>query len=363
MPGGGAMMLHQRARSVVSFTQAYYNGVHAAISVFHSPGSGLESATEVQAADAFSAIALAVDIAVAPDGEQIAMVAAGSDLLIRTWTSSIQRNAGSGSDAPEMSAAQIAGEPVAVAFDQKGRVVVQTRSPSLVVLEGQDIVDVIDLPGESRADSAHDLFHRPSNAFSGIACASCHPEGHEDGRTWTFEQADGSLMKRRTPNIGIGGGLLKTAPFHWRGDLADLSALVNDVFVTRMGGEDPGPRRIELLSRWLDQLPALPPSTSADNAAIERGEALFASQAVGCASCHTGPSFTNNTTVDVGTGTELQVPSLISIASRAPFMHDGCVTTLHERFTNPCAGGDKHGHVSELSADEIDDLVAYLESL
>jgi hypothetical protein len=44
-------------------------------------------------------------------------------------------------------------------------------------------------------------------------------------------------------------------------------------------------------------------------------------------------------------------------------MHDGCVSTLRERFENPCAGGDKHGHTGQLSAPQIDDLTAYLETL
>ncbi len=45
-------------------------------------------------------------------------------------------------------------------------------------------------------------------------------------------------------------------------------------------------------------------------------------------------------------------------------MHDGCAPTLHDRFTNTaCGGGDKHGKTSHLAPEQIDDLVAYLESL
>ena len=55
---------------------------------------------------------------------------------------------------------------------------------------------------------------------------------------------------------------------------------------------------------------------------------------------------------------------LVGIASRAPFMHDGCAKTLKERFTNTaCGGGDQHGKTSQLSDAQLDDLVAYLESL
>jgi hypothetical protein len=72
--------------------------------------------------------------------------------------------------------------------------------------------------------------------------------------------------------------------------------------------------------------------------------------------------FTNNQTVDVGTGAPLQVPSLIGVAHHAPWIHTGCAKTLRERF-DPACGGDKHGNVAGLADGQIDDLVAYLESL
>jgi cytochrome c peroxidase len=64
----------------------------------------------------------------------------------------------------------------------------------------------------------------------------------------------------------------------------------------------------------------------------------------------------------VGTGRAFQVPPLMGLAARAPYMHNGCATTLHDRF-GPCGGGDKHGKTSHLSAAQINDLVAYLETL
>jgi hypothetical protein len=71
---------------------------------------------------------------------------------------------------------------------------------------------------------------------------------------------------------------------------------------------------------------------------------------------------TNNTPVDVGTGGEFQVPSLIGVGYRAPFIHTGCAKTLRDRFDPEC-GGDKHGNTKDLSDAQIDDLTAYLESL
>jgi CxxC motif-containing protein (DUF1111 family) len=71
---------------------------------------------------------------------------------------------------------------------------------------------------------------------------------------------------------------------------------------------------------------------------------------------------TNNQTVDVGTGGPFQVPSLVGVASHAPFLHDGCAKTLEARFVD-CGGGARHGNVAGMSDAERADLVRYLEAL
>jgi cytochrome c peroxidase len=67
-------------------------------------------------------------------------------------------------------------------------------------------------------------------------------------------------------------------------------------------------------------------------------------------------------TVAVNTGGSFQVPSLLGIAWRAPYMHQGCAATLDERF-GFCGGGDGHGTTSHLTPEQLSDLVAYLETL
>ena len=81
-----------------------------------------------------------------------------------------------------------------------------------------------------------------------------------------------------------------------------------------------------------------------------------------CASCHSGSRLTNNQSVDVGTGEVLQVPSLVGIGWRAPFMHNGCASTLFDRFDPKC-GGAKHGDIADLTKDQIADIVAFVETL
>jgi mono/diheme cytochrome c family protein len=207
-------------------------------------------------------------------------------------------------------------------------------------------------------DTGHEIFHR--DAGSGIACAQCHAEGGEDGRVWKFiPQGD-----RRTQALHI--GIAGTEPLHWDGDLSNLGALMDQVFVGRMGGPKETPAREAALKDWLTGLK--PPSAIVDPSSprAARGKTLFESAEVGCISCHSGEKHTNNTSVFVGT-TEtnhlVQVPSLVGVGYRAPFLHDGCAATLRDRFDSKCGGGDLHGKTSGLSGDQLDDLVAYLETL
>jgi mono/diheme cytochrome c family protein len=260
----------------------------------------------------------------------------------------------------------IVGQATAVAFTSQGDLVVQSREPALIsvlpLVTGQMISDrpsgglgsVFSLGGDSVRDTGHEIFHR--DAGGGIACASCHAEGAEDGHTWNFTQ----LGVRRTQALHV--GLQGTEPFHWSGDEANLGHIMEDVFVGRMGGVHQGTARLGALTDWLFALRPPAPMTAADDDAAVRGKTLFQSEATGCTGCHTGAKYTNNKTVDVGTGGKLQVPSLVGVGYRAPLMHTGCAATLADRFNLDC-GGKQHGHTAQLSTAEISDMVAYLQTL
>jgi hypothetical protein len=242
------------------------------------------------------------------------------------------------------------GQTVAVAFDADGHLLVQTREPAALVVDGYPIA----WPGASVADTGHRIFHL--GTFNGIACASCHPEGHEDGHIWNF-----STGTRRTQSLR--GQILGTEPFHWSGDDPDFDAAVHQVLGSvPFGTTGLGSEYVQMMARWVDTLPALTSPPPLDPIAADRGRALFHDPAVGCANCHTGSKLTNNQSVDVGTGEAFQVPSLIGVGWRAPFLHDGCAPTLADRFGS-CGGGEAHGHTSALGGDQLGDLIAYLETL
>ena len=144
--------------------------------------------------------------------------------------------------------------------------------------------------------------------------------------------------------------------------MKDFKHLADEVMTKRMIGPSLTSQEVTSLSSWIDAQPRLPAPVAQDPEAVKRGRALFESPAVGCSSCHSGDKLTNNLTVDVGTEGSFQVPSLLGVAHRAPFLHTGCAPTLRDRF-GACGGGDKHGHTSQLSDQQIDDLVALLGTL
>ncbi|MEZ4394126.1 MAG: cytochrome c [Polyangiales bacterium] len=243
-------------------------------------------------------------------------------------------------------------QAVAVAISVDNRVVAQYRErPGLMVQDG--VRTFIPFPDAvSVRDTGHAVFH--AGTPTGLACASCHPEGGEDGRTWNFIP----LGARRTPTMR--GATSATAPFHWDGDQRDLTHLLGDVFAGRMGAGELNPAQQHSLSHWIDGLPTLRTHATADADTLARGRAVFEGPA-GCADCHSGAALTNNDTVDVGTGGSFQVPQLHGLAARAPYLHDGRAATLDLRLM--MNDGDRHGHTSTLTPAQRADLLRYLASL
>ena len=301
--------------------------------------------------------ALPVDIAFSKDGTRFAVVSAGSNTVIERDAIAYKATADSGECRPDDDDNDEDlqhGQPIAVAFADSTRIV-QTREPARLIVGDSEIIE---LGGESMLDTGHALFHKAANARTSMACASCHPEGHEDGRVWQFASTGG----RRTQSIA--GGILSTAPFHWNGDMSGFDTLMSDVFSRRMAGPELAPVEKLATARWIDTIPQVAVSPVEDTDAVTRGKTIFEDAAVGCAGCHSGARMTNNQSMDVGTFGVMQVPSLQGLVTRAPYMHDGCAATLEDRFTNTfCGGGDQHGRTSHLSSTQIADLVTYLKTL
>jgi hypothetical protein len=302
---------------------------------------------------------LPVDVAVSGDGHWAVAFAGGG---VRTETLGVYAGTSlpvdpSGSTC--LFSTEFAAGPaiVAVAFEPSSNLLVAQRREDATLLLMDlttQVTSEVALGAGTVTDTGHQLFHL--DAGGGLACASCHPEGTDDGRVWNFSD----FGERRTQPLDI--GLFGTAPFHWDASLPAFGDLMQSIFRDRMGGPEESPPRVEALEEYVYALPRRPATRGADDAGALRGKALFESRAVGCATCHAGPTFTNGASADIGRGTPLQVPSLIAVSTRAPYMHDGCAATLLDRF-DPACGGSAHGSTLDLTGDQLGDLVAYLETL
>ncbi len=194
-----------------------------------------------------------------------------------------------------------------------------------------------------------------------ISCASCHFDGLPDGRTW-FGYPGGA---RNTPPLY---DLAQTAPYsnaEWD-QLTDLDAHIRAV-QTGTGllqsavspAEDTANLSPDLdaLAAYLVTLTAPPNPTQLDADQVARGEALF--NALECATCHSGDYYTDGLLYDVGTGGEVETPTLRWLWLSAPYLHDGSAPTLRDVFILE----GTHRLIVDYSYEEIDALVAYLLSL
>ncbi|MBL8949317.1 MAG: cytochrome c [Myxococcaceae bacterium] len=357
-PGGKVAISHQTATSeslglaacVDTAEEAEALGADAGFGYGGSGGAIIPSVTTVDVSGGhpepvgtwqlFGAGALPVDTAYSASGMRLAVVLAGSQVV------HVQEPVQGGVRTTPL----VMKAPTAVGFRGEA-VVVFNREPAQLVIEpGTSSARTISLSTLSRRSTSHELFHQATG--SALACASCHPEAGDDGFTWTI---GGELFRTPTLRGGLGG----TEPFHWKGDQADVTALMGDVFRKRMLGPKLSQPQAEALLGWLDAQPRLPAPTL-DSASVARGRDLFESTQVGCAACHVGAHGTNNASADVGTGGAFQVPRLDELAYRAPYLHDGSAASIEQRLE---VGGDGvHGRTVQLTVGERADLAAYLRS-
>ncbi len=329
----------------------YYQNTCAS-SIVHSTVSVLDDGKVTGSADI--AGVLPIDLAISPDNQEMAIAQPGSRQVQRLAISAVTQGVRGGICAPNFPDVAPVGQVTGVAYTPQNSLVVHTREPSAVWILGPSQArsqKQILLTGATVSSPGHALFH---DATGAIACASCHPEGGDDGHVWT-------LFSQTVRTQSLAGGVIETAPFHWSGAIPNLQSLLDDTFVTRMGAAPPTSPVVASLSSFMESIPRPKVAAPAAMDVMEHGRTLFNDAAIGCSNCHSGEALTNNTTVDVGTGGRFQVPSLRGVSLRGPWMHDGCAATLKDRF-GPC-GGKSHGNLAGLAPGDIDALVSYLGTL
>ncbi len=253
------------------------------------------------------------------------------------------------------------------------------------------------------------------------SCSSCHlpDKAFTDGRAKSPKD-DGALNTRNSPTMCNVGYLDR---LYWDGRAKTLEGNVLAAWKAQIGGK---PEEVaKLLAAVPDYMKAFtdafkaPPSEativqalasflrglrSGDSAydrfaagkkdaldeAAQKGMELFMGKA-GCIVCHTPPLFTDKMFHNVGIGMtaekpdvgaagekafndpartgQFKTPSLRDVAKTGPYFHDGSVASLKEAVTLMASGGIDNKHKDplamnrNLSAEEIDQLVAFLEAL
>jgi YVTN family beta-propeller protein len=246
------------------------------------------------------------------------------------------------------------------------------------------VVSTIDLGGPKTVDAlrrGERLFYTADFAFQGqFGCANCHLDATIDGLQWDLEP-DG-FGKDIVDNRSL-ENLAGTEPFKWNGGNADMPTECGprtEKFFFR--SQSFNQQQLTDLVTFVFSLPYRPNRSRPPNGELtpaqERGKAIFERtkyksgkpipDSNQCATCHSGPKYTNQKQVDVGTGKStdrspvVDVPQLPNVAYSAPYLHDGSARSLEEIWTvfNPM---DTHGVSNDLTKDELNDLIEYLKTL
>ena len=255
---------------------------------------------------------------------------------------------------------------------------------SVIDTATDQVVSTIDLGGPKSVDAlrrGERLFFTADFSFQGqFGCSNCHLDATIDGLQWDLEP-DG-FGKDIVDNRSL-ENLAGTEPFKWNGGNPDMPTECGprtEKFFFR--SQSFTQQQLTDLVTFVYSLPYRPNRYRVADGDLtpsqERGKAIFERTATKrggaipesnqCTYCHSGPKYTNQKQLDVGTGKPtdrspvIDVPQLPNVAYSAPYLHDGSAKSLEEIWTiyNP---KDTHGVTNDLTKDELNDLIEYLKTL
>ena len=264
---------------------------------------------------------------------------------------------------------------VVIAPDGQLAYVVNRLGDSLTVVDIPQlkIRGTIDLEGPKEASQlrrGERLFHAAKFCFQGqFACITCHPDNHIDGVAWNLETPQ--LGRDRVANRTL-RGVAETAPFKWNGHNPDLETQCGPriaKFLFHSEGFN-GEQLADLVA-FIKAIPLSPNRhLAADGqltSAQEHGKVIYYQK--NCDTCHPPEThYTAKTSFDVGTGNKydtsavFDIPQLDRVYERPPYLHSGEALSLEEIWTMYNAS-DKHGVTSNMSKEDLNDLVEFLKTL
>jgi cytochrome c peroxidase len=195
-----------------------------------------------------------------------------------------------------------------------------------------------------------------------FSCHSCHTDGHTNGGLAdTFGDGFAGDAKRVPTLLGVH----ETAPWSWNGAVDDLSEQIRKSVVSTMRGRKPTDEQVRGLVAYVQSFSA-PPSVlrargSLDAKRLDRGRRVFRS--IGCAQCHEFGAYTSNDTYHVGfndrSGSDkFNPPSLRAVSHRWRLLHDNRASSVRDVVKTL-----GHQNDGELTTEELEDLVYFVESL
>ncbi|MGO8787127.1 MAG: beta-propeller fold lactonase family protein [Terriglobia bacterium] len=276
---------------------------------------------------------------------------------------------------------------VVVSPDSRWAYVANRLDDSLTVVDlaKANVASTIDLGGPKEITlmrRGEQMFHAAKYCFQGqFACATCHPNSHLDGLAWNLETPQ--LGRDRVANRTL-RGIRETAPYKWSGKNPDLATQCGPRIAKYFfRSEGFNTQELQSLLTYLNNIPLAPNRHLAADGQLteaqERGKAIFYRQNTTdgrtipvnnrCDTCHPAEThYTARYSTDVASATKydtsgmFDIPQLDRVYEDAPYLHNGEALTLEEIWT-VYNNKDTHGVTSDMSKEQLNDLIEYLKTL
>jgi cytochrome c peroxidase len=279
---------------------------------------------------------------------------------------------------------EIGGRPTEIVFDPNGKTLYVANyladAIQIVDAESARLLKTIPLGGPKNLSLERQgeiVFHDARHSFNQwYSCNTCHSDGHANGLDFdTLNDGRQDLSTahlRSRKKVTTLRRVSRTKPWTWHGWQNSLDDAMYESFTKSMQGPKPSSEDIKALMAFLSTLdyprnPYRKPDGTLSPAA-QRGEAVFRSEKAACATCHGGPELTDGKIHVVGLEERddayrgYNPPSLRGLYDKDPYLHDGRARTLREALQGPHSPEKVTGS-GALSERELDDLIAYLQTL